>query len=53
LGFSYVRSEVHIAHEDDAKSVECFWQPRQAKADKLSDRNVRRDQETIYRNGSA
>ena len=53
MGFSYVRSEVHIAHEDDAKSVESFWQTRQAKADLLSDRNVRRDQETIYRNGSA
>jgi hypothetical protein len=44
---------MHIAHEDDAKSMEGFRQTGQANVDVLSYGNVRRDQETIRRNESA
>ncbi len=44
---------MHVAHEDDAKSMEGFRQAWQANVDFLSYGNVRCDQETIRRNGSS
>jgi hypothetical protein len=44
---------MHVAHEDDAKSMEGFWQTGQANVDVLSYGNVRCDQETIPGNGCA
>jgi hypothetical protein len=44
---------MHVAHEDNAKSMEGFRQAGQANADVFSYGNVWCDQETIHRNGSA
>jgi hypothetical protein len=44
---------MHVAHEDDAKSMEGFRETGQANVDVFSYGNVRCDQETIHRNGSA
>ncbi len=44
---------MHVSHEDDAKSMEGFRQTGQANVDVLSNGNVRRDHETIHRNGNA
>lgn len=53
LGLPNIGTEMHVAHEDDAKSMEGFWQTGQANVDVLSYGNVRCDQETIHGNGSA
>ncbi len=53
LGFTRVRSEMHVAHHSDAKSMECFRQVPQTNADVLGDGNMRLDQETVYSSDGA
>jgi hypothetical protein len=43
---------MHVAQDDDAKSMECFRQTPQANANPLRDGCMRLDQETIHCRGS-
>ena len=52
LGLTGVGSEVEIAEEGDAKSVEGFRQTLEADADLVGNGSMRFDQETIYCGGS-
>jgi hypothetical protein len=48
LSFPCVRSEMHVAHKGDAKSMERFRQVPKTNVDVLGDGNMRLDQETIH-----
>jgi hypothetical protein len=52
LGLACVRPKMHVAQDDDAKSMECFRQTPQANANPLRDGCMRLDQETIHCRGS-